>query len=122
MSLQSLRNAHRLARFVLVWFALFIGVAIATSIVKPQALHLICSGTGVIKLLPSNGGDPAQTSAHHTLDCPFCPGNSAPPPAAVHLVTQTIQMPTGVRQSTPATHIAPTTAAPLPARGPPVLS
>ena len=50
--MQTLRHAHFLARFVLVWFALAIGVAIASPIVNPQAIELICSGSGgAMKLL-----------------------------------------------------------------------
>jgi hypothetical protein len=97
--MQILRNAHLIARFVLVWFALSIGVAIASPLVKPQAMELICTGTaGVMKLLVQTDDGP-QDVASYTMDCP------------AHVL-----------QSIPAAHIAALTAAPLPARGPPAFS
>ncbi len=53
-TLQILRTAHRITRFVLVWFVLSLGAAIASPLVSPQATELICSGTGVMKLLVKN--------------------------------------------------------------------
>lgn len=118
--MQSLRNAHLLARFVLVWFALSIAVAIASPIVKPQALELICSGAGVMKVLVKTD-DGTKEVARHTLDCPLCISISAPPPVA-RLTAEPIQALAHVLQSIPAAHIASLTAAPLPARGPPAFS
>jgi len=119
--LQSLRNAHLLARFVLVWFALSIGVAIASPLVKPQAIELVCSGAGVMKVLvkPADG---TKEVAGHTLDCPLCATNSAPPPPVARLSAEPLQPLAHVLQSIPAAHMAALTAAPLPARGPPVFS
>lgn len=79
--MQTLRNAHLLARFVLVWFALSIGVAIASPLVKPQAMELICSGSGAMKLLVKTD-DGSKDVTSHTLDCPLCTTTSAPPPMA----------------------------------------
>lgn len=115
--LQSLRTAHLLARFVLVWFVLSIGVAMASPLVKPQAMELICSGAGVMKVLVKSD-DGSQEVAGHTLDCPLCASSSAPPPA-VRLSAEPRQPLAYVLQSIPAAHIAALTAAPLPARGPP---
>lgn len=47
--MQTMRKAHFPARLALVWFALSIGVAVASLRVKPQAMELICAGTGVMK-------------------------------------------------------------------------
>lgn len=113
-----LRHAKFLARFVLVWFALSITAAIASPLVKPQALELICSSAGGMKLLPNpDGGQPA---ASHTLDCPLCVGLGAPPPSLAQAVHEPMQAPGDVLQGIPATHIAALSTAPLPARGPPV--
>jgi hypothetical protein len=115
--MQFLRNAHLIARFVLVWFALSIGVAIASPIVKPQAMELICSGAGGMKLLvKSTEGSPKP--AGHTLDCPLCVGIGAPPPVTV-LVSAPLQALGAVRQSVATEPIASLSAAPPPARGPP---
>jgi hypothetical protein len=118
--MHTLRRAHLAARFVLVWFALSIGVAIASPIVKPQAMELICSGSGAIKVLVKTG-DASTEQSGHTLDCPLCANLSAPPPVA-RLTAEPAQPLAHVLQSIPAAHIAALTAAPLPARGPPAFS
>jgi hypothetical protein len=118
--MQFLRNAHLNARFVLVWFALSIGVAIASPIVKPQAIELICSGSGVMKVLLKTD-DGTKEVASHTLDCPLCASLSAPPPVA-RLSAEPVQALAYVMQSIPGARIAALTAAPPPARGPPSFS
>ncbi|MBY0411588.1 MAG: DUF2946 domain-containing protein, partial [Burkholderiaceae bacterium] len=80
LSLQTLRSLHWLARCVLAWFVLSIGVAVASPLVNPQAMELICSGSGAIKVLIKTD-DGAQEVTTHTLDCPLCAHPSAPPPA-----------------------------------------
>ena len=84
-SLQPLRNAHHLTRFVLVWFALFVGAAVASPLVKPEAVHLVCSAMGGVKLVPLDaaGDDVDGTRAHTALDCPACLPLIAPPMADV---------------------------------------
>jgi hypothetical protein len=118
--MQALRNANLLARFLLVWFALSIGVAIASPIVRPQGMELICSGTGVMKLLVKSD-DGTQPASGHTLDCPLCASISLPPPVA-GLTAEPFQALAHVPQCIHAAHIALATAAPLPARGPPSFS
>lgn len=120
-SMQTLRNAHLLARFVLVWFVLSIGVAIASPIVKPQAMELVCSGAGVMKLLVKTDDGGSKEVSGHTLDCPLCASVSAPPPVA-RLNAEPVQPLAHVLQSIPAAHLAALTAAPPPARGPPTFS
>ncbi len=119
-TLQFMRQAHFLARFVLVWFALSIGVAIASPIVKPQAMELICSGSGAMKLLVKTD-DGAQELSGHTLDCPLCATLNAPPPVARWQVAPPQPLAYALRPI-PAANIAGRTAAPLPARGPPSFS
>lgn len=118
--MQTLRRAHTLARFALVWFALSIGVAIASPIVKPQAMELICSGSGAMKVLVKTD-DGVKEQSGHTLDCPLCASIGAPPPVVRQNAAPA--QPLGhVLQSIPAARIAALTAAPLPARGPPAFS
>jgi hypothetical protein len=119
-SLQSLRLAHRLARLVLVWFVLSLGVAVASPIVHPQAMELICSGSGAIKLLVKTD-DGVKEAAGHTLDCPLCAVSGTPPPIA-HSLALPVPPLSHVLRPIPAAHIAWLTAAPLPARGPPPAS
>ena len=118
--MQTLRNAKTIARFVLVWFALTVGAAIASPLVKPQAFDLICSGSGVMKILPKTD-DGKVPMAGLTMDCPLCASTGAPPP--VVRVSAVLHQPLSYAlQATPAAHIAARTAAPLPARGPPAFS
>jgi hypothetical protein len=118
--MQVLRNASFLARLVLAWFALTIGVAVASPMVKPQAMELICSGAGAIKLLVKSdgGGSPA---ASHTLDCPLCASIDAPP-VTVQSSTAIAADRAQVVESIPAARRAVPSAAPPPARGPPAPS
>jgi hypothetical protein len=115
--MQAVRNASILARLVLAWFALYVGVAVASPFVQPVGIELICSGTGTVKVLvKSADGTPAPMT--HNLDCPMCASMDAPP--AVAASGGIAPQPLGrVLQSIPAARIAALTAAPLPARGPP---
>ncbi len=117
--MNALRNAHFLARLVLVWFALSLGVAIASPLVKPQAMELICSGAGMMKLVLQTDDGGSQEVTRYTLDCPLCMTGNAPPPPIIGLTAEPAQPLAYVLQSIPAARIAALTAAPPPARGPP---
>lgn len=117
--MQVLRHTRYLARFVLAWFVLSIGAAVASPMVKPQAMELICSGAGSLKLVQTDDG--TQPASSHTLDCPLCSTLSAPPPL-LRLGVEPVQPLAHVPQSLPAAPLAALSAAPLPARGPPVFS
>ncbi len=113
-----LRTARHLARLVLVWFALSLGAAIASPLIKPQPMELVCSGAGEMKLLikSADGGEQASMSS---LDCPLCTSLAAPPPMG-RLEVQTAPALARAVQSIPCARIAALLAAPLPARGPPL--
>jgi hypothetical protein len=114
----SLRYAHRIGRFVLVWFALSIGVAIASPLVKPQNLQLICSGSGALKVIAGSEDGKTSSTSKLTLDCPLCAGLGAPPPWEAVGFTTTAPL----RYTLPrlnAGRFTPTLATPPPARGPP---
>jgi Protein of unknown function (DUF2946) len=118
--MQHLRNARFLARFMLVWFALSIGVAIASPMVKPQGMQLICTGAGAMKVI-ATGDDGKAPPSSHTLDCPLCASISAPPP--MDMVVFGVAAPRAFFQ--PAWFDSPplfSFAAPPPARAPPSLS
>ncbi|MBK6651970.1 MAG: DUF2946 domain-containing protein [Betaproteobacteria bacterium] len=115
--LHRLRHAHLLARFVLVWFALSIGAALASPLVNPQSMELICSGTGVMKVLVKTDDGVKEASAH-TLDCPLCATMFAPAPMNTGRVSAPSPLSYAL-QPFPAARIAALTGAPLPARGPP---
>lgn len=116
-SLQPLRNARLVARLVLVWFALALGAAIASPLVQPKAMELVCSGAGAMKLLVKIDDGGAAVSAH-ALDCPLCASLGAPPPVSRN-DTPSAQPLAHVLRTIPAVRIAALTGAPLPARGPP---
>jgi Protein of unknown function (DUF2946) len=115
--MQSLRNALILARLVLAWFVLFIGIAVASPVVKPQALELICSGAGVVKLLDKSD-DTGGPHTGHGLDCPLCVSLDAPVTLSQDFWAAA---PSHVSHPAAATRVAVlAAAAPLPARGPPL--
>jgi Protein of unknown function (DUF2946) len=117
--MQAFRNAHHLARFVLVWFALSIGAAVASPLIKPQDILLICTGSGAMKVLVKADDGSTQEAVSHAMDCPLCLSAGAPPPV-IRLTVAPAQPLAYALKGIPAAHIAWVTAAPLPARGPPV--
>lgn len=115
--MQRLRNAHLLARLVLVWFALSIGVAIASPLIMPQILQLVCSASGAVKIIAD--GDYDDTGAlRNTLDCPLCAAVGAPPPQSSIQALVSMGLPTAL-QLRPDTQQPRRPAAPFPPRGPP---
>lgn len=73
-------QARRVARFMLAWLLLVLGVAVAAPLVQPQALQVVCSATGQMRALVVTD-DGQAVPAHSHLDCPLCVPVSAPPPA-----------------------------------------
>lgn len=119
--LQSLRNARQLTRFMLVWFALFVGAAAASPWVKPQAAQMICSAMGGVQMVLTNdGGDTLATSADG-MDCPLCTHVSVPLPA-VKVGFEPVSTLAHALLPLPVAHIAWLAGTPLPPRGPPALS
>ena len=118
--LQTIRSLRWLARLVLAWFVLSIGVAVASPLVNPQGMELICSGSGAIKILVKTD-DGAKEMSSHTLDCPLCAHVGAPSPTPQAALPVAHPLAHALRPI-PAAHIAARTAAPLPPRGPPTFS
>lgn len=115
--MQILRNARFIARFMLVWFALYLGAAVAAPMLKPQAATLICTGAGLMTLVvQTDDGNLGGLSV--MLECPLCATGNAPPPSFTVQV-EPRQPLAYVLQSIPSAHIASRASAPLPARGPP---
>lgn len=116
----ALRHTRNLARLVLAWFVLSLGVAIASPVIHPQAMELVCSAAGAIKVVVQTDDGARELGASH-LDCPMCVLTGAPPPAAQAIDLPGI-LPLGrAVQPIPAARLAAATATPLPARGPPAL-
>ncbi len=72
-------SIRRIALWVLMTFGLSLGLAIASPMVNPRAMALVCSGAGLMKLVPQTDDAPAEFGSP-TLDCPLCAQASAPPP------------------------------------------
>lgn len=108
-----------LGRLVLAWFALSLGAAIASPMVSLQAVELVCSGTGLMKVIVKTG-DGAQALGSAQLDCPMCMPIAAPPPPVAPATAPPLPLAYALRPMV-AAHIAAAAAAPLPARGPPPL-
>lgn len=80
-SLQSMRHAPRLTRFVLVWFALFMGAAVASPVVNPGNVQWVCTSDGEVLRVVAH--DPVQDASNssHSMHCPLCLPMAAPPVA-----------------------------------------
>jgi hypothetical protein len=113
--LQALRQSKYIARFMLVWFALAMAVAVAAPVVNPQGSQLVCSASGAVKLV---GADDAAPMQSHGLDCVLCLALNAPPA----LATLSLDAPTFLSyalQAAPDAWVVKRTVTPLSARGPP---
>jgi len=104
-----------LARLVLAWFALHVGIGVAAPVLQPQAgLQAICTG-GVLKLLPGSGDEGDAKLA--SMACPLCGPAIAPPPVIVlPRVLPAAPAPVQEQALTAAAHDE---FVPPPARGPP---
>ncbi|MBN8558135.1 MAG: hypothetical protein LCH72_04860 [Proteobacteria bacterium] len=113
-----LRHAHRLARFMLAWFALSLAVAVASPLVHPQQVELLCSAGGQVKaVVHTASGDTLELGAGH-LDCPLCIPAGAPGP--LPLLALAGPAPSFVLDLTAPAAPAAATALPWQARAPPV--
>ena len=117
--MQTLRNARLIARLVLVWFALSLGAAIASPLVAPKAVELVCSGASVKLVVQGDDGQMADLG-HSSLDCPLCAITSAPPPLAEVAVEPPHPLSHALSPIV-AAHIAGRIGAPWQARAPPTV-
>jgi len=117
----SARFVGLVGRWVLLWFALSLGVAVASPIVHPQAVELVCSSAGAVKVVVHTENGVQEMGASH-MDCPLCVLTGAPPPV-LPVASVDLPPPLGrVLQPIPAARLAAVAAAPLPPRGPPARS
>ncbi len=119
--MHALRTYSTLIRLVLAWFALTLGVAMASPIVAPKAMEMICSDGGTMKLIVvDKNGDVVETG-QHTLDCAMCLPACLPAPATTRQFTQPQPLAHALTPIEEA-RIAALVGAPLPPRGPPSLA
>lgn len=112
---------RRLARLVLVWYVLFLGVSVLAASLQPKTMDVVCSSMGLMKVVLQGEGGDAQVRS--SMDCPLCAHATpalAPPTVAVlahvpdarsHIVQRLLEPGLIAR-----------TAPPLPSRGPPVFN
>ncbi len=79
--MQSLRRAPWMTRLVLAWFALFVGAAVASPLVKSEGLQMVCSGMGGMQLVNLDAGDDVLSTVPQGMDCPLCMPAAVPAPA-----------------------------------------
>jgi hypothetical protein len=113
------RTTRIATRFLLVWFALFVGVASASPWVRADRLEIICTGAGSGTQLVDTGDAADARMGGHGLECALCLPVGAPPPAAAGLARALPQPDTRSFLPAASAHLPRPAAAPLPARGPP---
>lgn len=118
--MQFLRRSTLIARLVLAWFVLSLGAAVAAPLFTPSNMHQLCTSAGMVVNIVDAQTDDASGLSHPAMKCPLCAPIGAPPPPAA--------LPQGLAPAR--SHVVPgapavvgvaQTAAPLPARGPPLL-
>ncbi len=115
--MQSLRSSKFIAKLVLVWFALVLGSAIASTVIQPDHLQMVCATGGGMKLVDISSDD-GELKASASMDCPLCASVTAPvPPLTAHF--EKLSSLALALHPIAAAHIASVTAPPLPSRGPP---
>ena len=83
-SMQGFRSVHSLRLWVLAWFVLALGAAVASPLVQPRTLELICAGAGGPAKLVAHATDglAAPADAAGGMQCPACLPVDTPPSAA----------------------------------------
>jgi len=119
--MHALRTSSTLTRLILAWFVLTMGVAMASPIIAPKTLEMICSGTGAMQLIELDQHGEVVSTVQHTLDCAMCLPVFLPSASMLSQVGQPQPLAHALTP-TQAAHIAALVGAPLPPRGPPALS
>jgi len=118
MLLHTLRRSHTLTRWVLVWFVLAMGMAVAAPAVQPVSLGGICSASATVPADPSESS--GAVANHDALKCVLCLGAGAPPvveqASLVHAAAPTDWLPLP-----PSEVVLSARNSPLSARAPPAL-
>jgi hypothetical protein len=112
---------RRLARLVLVWYVLFVGVSVLAATLQPKTMEVVCSSMGLMKVVvQGEGGD---TQVRSSMDCPLC-AHATPvlPPRTVADLAHVPDARSHIVQRLPEAVLIARTAPPLPSRGPPVFN
>lgn len=102
---------------VLAWFALCLGVAVASPLVQPKAMDVVCTSAGGVKVVAHSDDGPVKHGAKG-MDCPLCLLEVSPPEPPQARVPALLPL---ARQPLPSScvHTVAAMAAPPPARAPP---
>ncbi len=113
------QTLRRLARLVLAWYVLFVGVSVLAATLQPKTLDVVCSSMGIMKVVVQGEGGDAQLRS--SMDCPLCAHATPalPPPSVAHLA-HVADARSHIVQRLPAAVLLARTAPPLPSRGPPL--
>jgi hypothetical protein len=115
--MQTLRKSTWIAKLVLVWFALFLGSAMASALIQPDGMQIVCAAGGGMKMVSATGDD-GELHDSASMDCPLC-ASVAAPPSNLSLPFEKPSSLAHALRPIAAAHIASVTAPPLPSRGPP---
>ncbi|MBS0607991.1 MAG: hypothetical protein KGM60_07015 [Comamonadaceae bacterium] len=118
--MDSLRSPDRLRWWIVAWFIFSLGATLATPVVQPRGVELVCSAIhGAALVVHGDTGNAVLDTLG--MDCPLCLLGSAPP-----------QRTANTPSTLPHVHVAPVApplvfamapmATPPPARGPPSFS
>ena len=111
---------RRLARLVLVWYVLFVGVSVLAATLQPKTMEVVCSSMGLMKVVVQGEGGDAQVRS--SMDCPLCAhATPALPPPTVAALAHVPDARSHIVQRLPEAVLIARTAPPLPSRGPPEL-
>ncbi|MGV1046325.1 DUF2946 family protein [Limnohabitans sp.] len=111
---------RRLARLVLAWYVLFVGVSVLAATLQPKTMDVVCSTMGIMKVVVQGEGGDAQVSS--SMDCPLCAhATPALPPPTVAALVHVPDARSHIAQRLPEAVLIARTAPPLPSRGPPEL-
>ncbi len=118
-----LRASRSLARVVAAWCALFVALGSVAPWMQARAGDAVCSATAGAGSPPTRDvGHDDKHAAWHPIECPLCLPLFAPP--APHVALSAMPPARFVERASllpaPAS-VASATAAPLPARGPPLI-
>jgi hypothetical protein len=111
---------RRLARHVLVWYVLFVGVSVLAATLQPKTMDVVCSSMGLMKVVVQ--GESSDAQVRSSLDCPLCAhATPALPPPTVANLAHVHDARSHIVQRLPEAVLIACTAPPLPSRGPPAL-
>ena len=73
------RLSLTLRTWMLGWFMASLGVAVASPLVHPQSLQLVCSASGAVMLMVQADDGSVGAMGASGMDCPLCAPAGAPP-------------------------------------------